>query len=390
MYNTAEEGRIKMENPFCYGEAVGDAFFMNREKEIEELKSEFRSSQNIIIFSPRRYGKTSLIKKVLFDLEKEGFIVVYIDLFWATSKEKFIELYAKALAKNFRSKIKTALSSIKSLLPRLVSKVIVTSDGSLDFEFSFDIRKEEVPILEDLYEAVHKVASVKKKKAVVVFDEFQEILALKDEGIERQMRSHFQFHRNVAYVFLGSKTHLLQKLFANSKRAFYGSGRFYPLRKIPQEQFFAWIKERFARTGLRIEDTQVDRILELTTSHPYYTQQLCHFIWERTHNQSEVTALDIENSLEEILASQSANYVNIWDLLNANQRNFLMALTIEPEVNIFAKEFLTKYNLGMPSHIQRIISSLIEKQILLKENDKVVFADVFLPIWIRKKQAQIF
>ncbi|MDI6794151.1 MAG: ATP-binding protein [bacterium] len=374
-----------VENPFCYGEVVEDKFFVDREKEIEELKGEFRSSQNVIIFSPRRYGKTSLIKKVLRDLEKEGLIVVYIDLFWATSHERFIQVYAKAIARAFGGRIKTALSSLKAILPRLIPRIVITSDDRSEFEFSFDPREEKPPIMEDLYEAVHKRALQNKKKAVVVFDEFQEILALKDEGIERQMRSHFQLHRDIAYVFCGSKSHLIQKLFNDRERAFYGSGRFYPLGKIPEASFFEWIGERFASTGIKINKEEVSKILKATTSHPYYTQQLCHFLWERCHFKQEVTSADVKESVKEMILSQTANYTNIWDSLTAGQRNFLIALALTSPANIFARDFLARYNLGIPSNVQRLVSSLREKGILEKENDKVTFGDVFFPIWLRGK-----
>ncbi len=374
------------ENPFSYGEAVSGDYFTDRETEINELKNELFSGQNVTICSPRRYGKTSLIKKVLKELKKEGLITVYLDLFFATSQEKFIDIYAKALAKGIGGNPKGIVESLKNFLPRLIPKVIFHPEGTLDFEFSYDLNKGGAqPVLEDLYESVHKYAARKKRKAVLVLDEFQEILNFQEkEEMERGMRSHFQFHRNVAYVFLGSKYHLMQKLFENKNRAFYHSGRTFILERISQDIFFKWIKLRFHGCNTEIADEDVEKILRISRSHPYHTQQLCHVVWNKSERVKKVSPQHIDQAVKEILAEQSANFTNLWDPLTAIQRTFLMALSACEPINPYNKEFILKNRLGTTSNVQKTIRSLMEKQIIEKENGKIVFYDVFFPMWITK------
>lgn len=237
-----------MENPFVYGEAVSGGCFTNREAEIRELKSDLRGGQNIIIFSPRRYGKTSLIKKVLAELKKEGLLTLYIDLFFVNSKQKFIETYAEAIASSMGGTFSKIALTLKNLIPKLIPKIVVKTGGGASFEFEFDRSRKATPILEDIYEGVHKLASRQKKKAVVAFDEFQELLSFDDGEIEAGMRAKFQFHRNVSYVFLGSKRNLMQKLFDDKSRPFYNSGRKYPLKKIEPAEFSKFIASCFSRT----------------------------------------------------------------------------------------------------------------------------------------------
>ena len=379
-----------MDNPFCYGEAVSGRFFTNRENEIRTLENTLRSGQNVIITSPRRYGKTSLIKRVLSDLKRERLLTVYVDLYPATSKERFVHIYAKAIAENFTSKFKKSLSAIRELLPRLIPRLTVKTDGSTEFEFSFDFRnKSQTPILKDLYEAVHRIALQKRKRGVVVFDEFQEILNFEDDEIERSMRSHFQFHRNIAYAFLGSKTHLMYKIFGDSNRPFYKSGMFFPLRKMSPEVLSKWVKKRFVESKIRLEKGAQDKIIYITANHPYFVQMLCHSIWNLHRNKELITERDVEDSLEEVLTSQSENYLNICDNLTAKQRQFITALAREPEANIFSKDFLISHGLGTPSGMQRIVKSLIEKSIIEKENGQHIFYDVFFPLWLNKQSAII-
>lgn len=379
-----------MDNPFCYGEVVTGEFFTNRHAEIKTLRNTLKSGQNVIIISPRRYGKTSLIQKVLSELKREGLLTVYVDLFPATSKEKFAHVYAKAIAGHLTSKTKKALSAIRGFLPRVIPRLAVKPDGTTEFEFAFDFQgKNRAPILEDLYEAVHKIAAERRKKAVLVFDEFQEILNFGDDEVERSMRSHFQFHRNVAYAFLGSKTHLMREIFNKSDRPFYKSGMLFPLKKISPDVLSEWVKKRFSETKIRLEKNAQNKIIRITANHPYFVQQLCHFIWNLHHDKELITVNEVEDSFNEVLISQNEKYLNICDNLTAKQREFITALAKEPEASIFSKEFLISNKLGTSSGVQRIIKSLIEKYIIEKENGKYSFSDPFLPLWLKAQSHQI-
>src|SRR3989339_297467 len=374
-----------MNNPFVYGEAVSGHYFTGREKECRELRAEHKNGQNIIIFSPRRYGKTSLIKKVLEGLSKEGVLTFYIDLFFVNSKQKFIETYAEAVAQELKGPFAKISQTLKELIPKIIPKIVIKTGGGTSFEFDFDRTRKISPILEDLYESVHKLIKHQKKKAVVVFDEFQELLSFDDGEIEAGMRSKFQFHRNVSYVLLGSKRNLMQKLFDDKSRPFYNSGRKYPLKKIEAEEFAKFIKLRFGQTRIKISDEQVISLLELTGRHPYYTQELCHFVWENAREDKKVTAATINKSIREILSSESTNYNNIWDGITAKQKGFLIALAKNPEANVYSQEFILGNQLGTPSTIQRLVKLLYDKQIIEKENGKVFFEDIFFEKWIISK-----
>lgn len=143
-----------MKNPFVYGGEVSGNAFCNREREIQELIRDIQQGENIIIFSPRRYGKTSLIKRVLEIADQMDILTVYIDLYPATTKQKFVEIYARALAKRIKGKIETVYETLRGLLPRLVPKVILKGDEGPDFEFSYDKTADTLPLLDDLLVAV--------------------------------------------------------------------------------------------------------------------------------------------------------------------------------------------------------------------------------------------
>lgn len=372
------------ENPFVYGEAVGGEFFTDRERECKELKTELKSGQNLIIFSPRRYGKTSIIKKVLAELKQEGLITVYVDLFFVTSKQTFVEAFAAAIAGELTGPLNKVITTLKNLIPKLIPKIVVKGNNLPTFEFEFERANRNIsPILEDLLISIQKIATQKKKRAVVVFDEFQTLLSFDDGEIEHKMRAKFQFHRKVAYVFLGSKRNLMQKLFDDQSRPFYHSGRKYPLGKISSVDFSKFIQERFEKSRIHIDGKTIALITETTQCHPYYTQELCHFVWNLCYEKNHTIPPDIETAIKEIIHAEVTHYINLWDNLTAKQKAFLIALSKQPGTSVFSEDFITGNHLGTTSSVQKTVQLLYDKQ-LINKNGTISFEDPFFERWIRE------
>ena len=126
-----------MKNPFIFGDVVKGEYFTNREDEIKELTLDLLSGQNILLFSPRRYGKTSLILKVLDNLIKEDVIPVYVDLFRITSVHTFVKIYTAAITKATATKLEEAVHFLKTNFPTIVPKVVVKTNEPTEFEFDF-------------------------------------------------------------------------------------------------------------------------------------------------------------------------------------------------------------------------------------------------------------
>ena len=377
-----------MENPFVYGKVVRGKYFADREAEIDELKNDIASSQNVIVFSPRRYGKTSLILEVLDRVKDEGLLTCYIDLFKVTSQETFIAAYAREVARLQGGRIQTMLKKIRDLLPRLVPKVVMKGEKvDLEVEFEFDPRADKGPLFDDLFEAVATMSLQTGKKAVVVFDEFQEITGWDVKGqIERQMRTHFQMHESVSYIFMGSKRHLMQELFRNKNRPFYRFGKHFPLGKIPKDEFAEFIQRHFEETGYQTDPDAIREILHVADDHPYYTQLLCHILWDRKRQEKVIAKEDIYLAVQEVFMREAHAFHDIWDMLPLKSRQLLVALAKEEssQVRPFSSGFLQKHNLGSASSVQRAITRLLEEEVLEKTNGGYQFTDVFFKRWLRQ------
>lgn len=378
---------MKTQNPFYYGEEVAGEFFTNRKKEIEDLVRDLIRGQNVIVLSPRRYGKTSLMKKVLSQLAAKGLLTYYINLYSATSKHKFIDIYGRAITKGMSAtKIEQAINLLKNLLPHLIPKITINPPGLPEIEFDYGKKVKSVaPILEDLYEAVEKYARRKKRSAVIVFDEFQEIMSLEDDEIERSMRQYVQSQKGVTYVFMGSKKHLMQKLFNDVNRPFYKSGRIFPLAKISSQDFAVFIKSCFSKSRISISDATIENILKVTECHPYYTQLLCSILWDRNIGKEKINDESIISAVEEAISRESSTYSAIWDGISRKKKLLLEALARGGGNNVFSQSYISEFDLGSPSAVQKGIKVLQTKEIIDRENGIITFSDIFFKQWILRK-----
>ena len=372
-----------MKNPFVYGETVSGENFCNRTREIKELVADIKNCQNVIIFSPRRYGKTSLIKQVLQKVKAKGVLTFYIDLYPAINKRKFIELYAGAISSGLPGGVRQVVKKIKEYLPRIIPKVVM-EEQSVHFEFEFDHTSNISPHIDDLFVAVKKVADQKKKTAVVVFDEFQEIANFDDDEIERKMRSVFQNHRNVSYIFMGSKTHLMRDIFNNPNRPFYKSGKHFPLDKIDPNELSLFAKKKFSDQVIDIGHNELNSILNNTECHPYYFQMLCHVLLELCMDSRVITEVDIDEALNILISRESSVYIAIWEELTIKQKNLMVALAKEEYPEVFSNKFLETYGLGSSSSIQKALKKLLKKELVQQKNGSYVIYDLFFKKWIRR------
>ncbi|MCK5534457.1 ATP-binding protein [bacterium] len=371
-----------MKNPFVYGKEVSGDNFCNRKREKNELYRDIINGQNVIIFSQRRLGKTSLINEVFNKCRKKGIIPIYVDLYPMLSEEDFIRIYAKSIAEVVWGKIRKKLKEITQFFHKVRPTFTVNQTGEISYSFDVD-RKAIIPSIEDVLDGVKRYADRKKKKVTVCFDEFQQIGQLKTDKLEKIMRSSFQKHNNIAYVFMGSKKHLITDMFNNPNRPFYRSTKSFPLEKINKCELSLFIQDRFQTTGKSISKDLIGEILDICELHPYYVQYFCHIIWERAIDRKIVKQEDLREGLKLLLKRESSTYEATWDLLTVKQKQVLVAISkVSPNDKLFSSEFLEKHNLGSASSVQRTVRSLINKDLIDKAGEMYMIIDIFFKKWI--------
>lgn len=374
-------------NPFNFGDLALDEGFTDREEELRTLEADIRNGQNVVVFAPRRYGKSSLVWRAGRDLVAEGVLIAQVDLMRTATKEQLAAKLAQAVYEEIATPLFRARERATQVFQRLRIQPTMTLDtsGAVRFSFTTGASAEDVDgTLERLLELPAELSAERDRRVAVVFDEFQEVLDL-DPKLPSLMRAVFQAQPDVSHVYLGSKRSMMTRLFNDQNEPFWRSAKQMELDVIPAVAFTTFIRERFAATGRGLEVGVVERVLELTGGHPYGTQELCYELWEETVADTAAGAAHLDAALSQVLRSEHAHFTHIWDTVPRTQRLVLQALSTEPEGAVMSAEYRQRHGLPVSSSVQRALESLTAGELVTKVrpgNYRV--AEPFLAEWVRR------
>lgn len=373
----------KKGNPFVYGETVTGDNFADREDELGVLERDLKDGQTVFLISPRRYGKTSLILNLFRHLNARDTVTVYVDLYRCASLSQFLNQYLTQILKASETGVDKITRFLKDLLPALRPKIVINQDGSINAEIGLSpAEKNYAPFLTEVIDLPNRIASRRKKTVVIAWDEFQEIRNYNGESLEKAIRSVIQHHRNVGYLFAGSKRHVIKDMIFREDRAFYKSGKVMTLKQIPRPLFVKFINRKFAGSGYIVDPVVADEIITAAHECPYFIQYLCHEIWDTYQDSHKVEKKDVAATLKKIVAEESPVYMTIWNDLTLPQRRLLQAIATDEGKGIFSQDYLVRHDLGSASSVQTSAHLMTEKGILDRENGDFFIEDVFFKHWI--------
>jgi AAA+ ATPase superfamily predicted ATPase len=379
-------------NPFTFGALALDRAFTNREAEIRELVSDMQNGQDVLVYAPRRYGKSSLVLRAAQRAIRKGILVGYCDLMRTPTKERF----AAALAKTIYSDLETAAGQAIERATRLFRGLRITPtmevdpiDGSLRFVFHAGRRRAAIDdTIEELLALPAQIAAERERPAVLVFDEFQEILTL-DRHFPNLMRSVFQEQPEVGHVYLGSKRHVLERIFEDENEPFWRSAKRMEIGLIAPAAFARYLRQRFEETEKGIDDDALNRLLEATAGHPYGTQELAYFLWELVPTGHFARLGDIEAALAQVLRSEHNHFAKLWDDAPHAQRLLMLALAEEPARSLYAADYAERHDLPSKPALQRAIGALVTKEITARDEAGVYrIVEPFFADWLRSLAIQ--
>jgi uncharacterized protein len=380
-------------NPFTFGALALDRAFTDRETEIRELVSDMENGQDVLVYAPRRYGKSSLVLRAAQRAMRKGVLVGYCDLMRTPTKERF----AAALAKTIYSDLETAAGQAIERATRLFRGLRITPtmevdpvDGSLRFVFHAGRRRADIDdTIEALLALPAQIAAERKRRAVLVFDEFQEILTL-DRHFPNLMRAVFQEQPEVGHVYLGSKRHVLERIFEDENEPFWRSAKRLEIGLIAPAAFARYLRERFEDTEKGIDDHALNRLLEATAGHPYGTQELAYFLWELVPRGHFARLADVETALAQVLRSEHNHFAKLWDDAPHAQRLLMLALAEEPTRSLYAADYSERHDLPPKPALQRAIGALVSKEITARDEAGAYrIVEPFLADWLLGEQESL-
>lgn len=372
-----------MKEPFVFGKAVDNEYFTDRKEETKKLIANFKYGINTIIISPRRYGKTSLVKKAIKECDDKNVKIVFLDIFSCRNPEDFCRTFADAIIKQTSSKLEEWIKDAQRFLSHLSPRFNISPDPMSELSISFGIRPSEFD-MDSILDLPEKIAKEKKCKIVVCIDEFQQIGEF--EGsiyFQRKLRSHWQHHHSVSYCLFGSKKHMMIELFEKPSYPFYKFGDLINLNKIGRKDWIQFIIERFKSERKEIDEKIANEICELTEDYSSYVQQLSWLVWIKfdPYRQEEI----LKSAFEEMLAHCSILFEQQTQNLTSYQMNFMKAIIDGVNRDFTRKEVMERYNLGTPGNINRLKTALIKKELIEFTNRQYFIADPILKVWLRRQ-----
>ena len=374
-----------MESPFQFGTLATKENFIDRNEDRAMLKQLLTSHINVMLISPRRWGKSSLVKRSMEELasERKDIKVCFIDAFSIGSEAEFYRTFASKVIECASTKFEKWAEDAKNLLngviPQLVIKDQVTDFMAFDIKFKPE-EKDKLTILQ-LPETLAKKKGI---KIIVCIDEFQQLSNLAEyKDMEGKMRSVWQQQEQTTYCLYGSKRHMMMDIFNNSNNPFYRFGQVVFLDKITKDNWMPFIIEGFRKTNKHISEDYASQICDIVECHSWYLQQLSFFIWTKT--EKEVTADDFNYGVKQLLNINTPMFQSDSNKLTPAQLELLRAIAAG-ETKFSSAEVNSKYNLGNPNTLAKNKRSLQEQDIIEKnKNNTFHFVDPIFKLWIKKE-----
>ena len=376
-----------MDNPFYMTGIVPDPFFCDRGKETSWMVRTLENKAHILLTSPRRMGKTQLIRHVFEQPSiKDNCYTFYVDIYPTTSLHEFVLLLSKEIYSVLVPKGKAMLDKFLAGIHSLA--------GSLGYDPvtetpRFDIKLGDIHTPELTLEEIFAFLEHADKPCIFAIDEFQQIAEYPEKNVEALLRAHIQKMNNCLFIYAGSNRHILENMFNSAAKPFYNSAEQIYLDCIPKEIYTGFAEEQFTKAGRRITPRAASFAYDLFEGHTYYVHSIFHNVFAYLDPDKVIEEPDIEKTLNDILEEKGHAFASVMNQLNYQQKETLIAIAKEGKASgVTSVAFVKRHALKSPSSVQYSINALLDKQLLTYENQRRAkvysISDRFLEKWISK------
>jgi hypothetical protein len=377
-----------MNNPFVYGEVVPLTAFVDRETELDRLTGDLLAGQKVFLISPRRYGKSSLVRQALRAASRSGALTVEVTVSSYSSYVSFLEGYSRALLA-VETRIDKARTWLRELFDAVRPEVRVEADeeGAAQLALSFPSARTERDVsrlAQEVFALPGRIAQLRRRRMTIALDEFQAIASFNGGSVEHALRAAVQHQREVGYVFSGSEPSLMERMLGRS-RPFYKAGPVMRLQKIPADRFADFIEAKFRATRLRPAAGLGTAIVELAGNLPYDVQRLAHEVWDDAYGGKAVGVDDLHETLRRLLGEHDAIFEATWQRLTLAQRAALRSAVLEDGRELLSADVRARYRLGGASTVQASLSALVREDILAREGTRYTVVDSLFREWVARQ-----
>lgn len=370
----------KIDNPFLLYGYEGPEYFCDRKEETEEIVSSLRNGCNITLMSPRRYGKTGLIRHVFHKIKEQDpdAACFYIDIYATNSLYDFVQTFAKAVV----GKLDTPLQKAENIITKIFKSSQITM--STDFmtglpQLSLNFAPQYT---ESTLDEIFTYISQSQRNCYIAFDEFQQVTEYPEKNVEALLRTHIQKMNNAHFVFSGSRLHMMMEMFNSPKHPFYRSTEKLNLGTLDETVYYSFAEEKLKEKDVSLPYDAFHELYSMVDGVTWYIQAVLNRLYRLT--DKTVTVKDMNEVIIKIILSEEEDYKRLFHLLTANQANLLLAIAREGSVaEPMSGQFLRKHQLKSTSSVQRALKYLADEEyIYLSERGYIIY-DRFFGIWLK-------
>lgn len=372
---------MKPNNPFLITGYHSPEYFCDRESETSIILDALHNGRNLTLVAPRRMGKTGLIRHAFHKLKEEEseIVTLYMDIYSTQSLGDFIRLFANTVLGKLDNTHQKALNRI--------SRFIRSCRPVFTFDEMTGVPKVTVDVApadeENSLKEIFEYLASSERRCYIAIDEFQQIAEYPEKGVEALLRSYIQFVPNVNFIFAGSKQHVMQEMFASSKRPFYQSTQLLTIGAIDKDKYADFAISRFATHDALLPREAFNAIYEKYDGHTWYIQYILNRLYG--YNRNVDMAL-IAYADEQIVSELSYSYADMLKAYTVGQGRLLKAIARERCVSEpLAGDFISKNNLTAASSVSASLKKLLDNELVYKSDAGYIIYDRFMGEWLRRQ-----
>ena len=373
-----------MNNPFVTKGYVGPDYFCDRVKETENLMKLLTNDNNMALISPRRLGKTDLIRHCFNQPSiKNHYYTFVIDIYATNSLSDFVEVFGRAILDELKPRGRKVWEGFFNAIKSIQQQISFDINGNPVWGLGLGAAANPSTTLDEIFNYL-KTAG---KPCMVAIDEFQKILDYPNgQNIEAALRTHIQKCPNATFLFCGSKQHLMTEIFLSPSRPFYQSVITMGLDPISENKYAEFAKRQFEKNGKSLHEEVVPQVYNRFYGVTAYLQRIMNVLYLNTDKGEVCTPDMIEDAIDFIINLNSEHYETLFGQMSEKQRQVFLAIAIEKRArNISSSEFVRKYHLASPSSVVSAIRGLLDKDFVTQDNNEYYVYDYFFPIWLEKR-----
>ena len=377
----ANKKSLKPKNPFVSQGYISPEYFCDRERETELMLSHFENGRNITLVSPRRIGKTGLIKNLFYHIEGQdkNAICLYLDIYATKNLQDFTEMFGSVVFNGFARKEKSFMQKAATLLGSL--RPVFSTDpytGMPKMMITVDPSRSQLTI-----QQIFDLLSQSRREIYIAIDEFQQIANYPESGTEAMLRSHIQFATNVHFIFAGSKYRLMAEMFGSPQRPFFQSTEMMDLQPLDKDVYYAFASRFFEKKRGSLDRDTFMELYDRFEGHTWYIQSVLNRLYDSCLHVRGIK--EVNRETVNLVESRSPQYESLAQFMSSNQFNLLKAIAIEGIVKEpTGARFIREHNMASASIVQSALRALVEKEIVYRTPRGYIVYDRFMSIWLAR------